>query len=463
MVVCFHYRDSSDSFNDLSYVPITCTLFTGSKIWWDPIVTVTSIIGAQWGDEGKGKITDFLADKSKVVARSQGGNNAGHTIVVDGKKHKLHLLPSGILRKDIINVIGNGVVVNPDVLLKELANLDDERGQLFISDRAHIIMPYHKMLDGAEENSKGKSFIGTTGNGIGPCYSDKASRIGLRMGDLEDDDMIIERLEKALPRNQALLNHYGIKDDLTIDGLLETCKAWGKELGGFITDTSLLVNQHIDNGDSVLLEGAQGVHIDIEYGTYPFVTSSSPTTAGAALGSGIAPSKISDVVGVTKAYLTRVGSGPFPTELTDDIGEQLGFRGKEFGTVTSRKRRCGWFDGVLVRQTIKVSGIDGIALTKLDVLDELDEIKMCVQYELEGKKIDYLSAAAEDQVKVKPIYKTFKGWKSSTKGVKNIDALPDNAKKYVYAIEDFVGAKISSISTSPEREDTILLENPFDV
>ena len=201
MVVCFHYRGSFDSFNDFSYVPVTCTLFTGSKIWWDSIVTVTSIIGAQWGDEGKGKITDFLADKSKVVARSQGGNNAGHTIVVDGKKHKLHLLPSGILRKDIINVIGNGVVVNPDVLLKELANLDDERGQLFISDRAHIIMPYHKMLDGAEENSKGKSFIGTTGNGIGPCYSDKASRIGLRMGDLEDDDMIIERLEKALPRN----------------------------------------------------------------------------------------------------------------------------------------------------------------------------------------------------------------------------------------------------------------------
>ena len=202
-------------------------------------MTVTSIIGAQWGDEGKGKITDFLADKSKVVARSQGGNNAGHTIVVDGKKHKLHLLPSGILRKDIINVIGNGVVVNPDVLLKELANLDDKRGQLFISDRAHIIMPYHKMLDGAEENSKGKSFIGTTGNGIGPCYSDKASRIGIRMGDLEDDDMIIERLEKALPRNQALLNHYGIKDDLTIDSLFEICKAWRKELGGFITDTSL--------------------------------------------------------------------------------------------------------------------------------------------------------------------------------------------------------------------------------
>ena len=246
-------------------------------------MTVTTIIGAQWGDEGKGKITDYLADNSKVVARSQGGNNAGHTIVIDGKKHKLHLLPSGILRKDIVNVVGNGVVVNPDVLLKELANLDGKRGQLFISDRAHIIMPYHKLLDGGEESSKGKSMIGTTGNGIGPCYSDKASRIGIRMGDLLDDDIIIERLEKALPRNQVLLAHYGIDNDLTIDSLFETCKKWRKQLGGFVTDTSLLVNQHIDKGDDVLLEGAQGVHIDIEYGTYPFVTSSSPTTAGAAL------------------------------------------------------------------------------------------------------------------------------------------------------------------------------------
>jgi len=262
-------------------------------------VTVTTIIGAQWGDEGKGKITDYLADGSKVVARSQGGNNAGHTIVIDGKKHKLHLLPSGILRKDIISVIGNGVVVNPDVLLKELNNLGIERGPLFISDRAHVIMPYHKLLDGGEESSKGKSMIGTTGNGIGPCYSDKASRIGIRMGDIMDDDLIVERLEKALPRNLALLDHYGIKNSLTIDRLFEICRNWRESLGEFITDASLLINQHIDNGESVLLEGAQGVHIDIEYGTYPFVTSSSPTTAGAALGSGIAPSKIDKVVGVT--------------------------------------------------------------------------------------------------------------------------------------------------------------------
>ena len=274
---------------------------------------VTTIIGAQWGDEGKGKVTDYLAEESRVVARSQGGNNAGHTIVIDGKKHKLHLLPSGILRKDVVSIIGNGVVVNPEVLLKELDNLDSERGQLLISDRAHVIMPYHKLLDGGEESSKGKSMIGTTGNGIGPCYSDKASRIGIRMGDLLDEEILIERLEKAFPRNQALLNYYGIKSDLSVDSLLNLCRKWRDELSQYITDTSLLINKHIDNKDNVLLEGAQGVHIDIEYGTYPFVTSSSPTTAGAALGSGIAPSKITDVVGVTKAYLTRVGSGPFPT------------------------------------------------------------------------------------------------------------------------------------------------------
>ena len=276
---------------------------------------VTTIIGAQWGDEGKGKVTDYLAEESRVVARSQGGNNAGHTIVVDGKKHKLHLLPSGILRKDVVSIIGNGVVVNPEVLLKELDNLDSERGQLLISDRAHVIMPYHKLLDGGEESSKGKSMIGTTGNGIGPCYSDKVSRIGIRMGDLLDNEILVERLEKAFPRNLALLDLYGVKSDLTIDSLLNLCRKWRNELSQFITDTSLLINKHIDNKDNVLLEGAQGVHIDIEYGTYPFVTSSSPTTAGAALGSGIAPSKITDVVGVTKAYLTRVGSGPFPTEL----------------------------------------------------------------------------------------------------------------------------------------------------
>ena len=323
---------------------------------------VTTIIGAQWGDEGKGKVTDYLAEESRVVARSQGGNNAGHTIVVDGKKHKLHLLPSGILRKDVVSIIGNGVVVNPEVLLKELDNLDSERGQLLISDRAHVIMPYHKLLDGGEESSKGKSMIGTTGNGIGPCYSDKVSRIGIRMGDLLDNEILVERLEKAFPRNLALLDHYGVKSDLTIDSLLNLCRKWRNELSQFITDTSLLINKHIDNKDNVLLEGAQGVHIDIEYGTYPFVTSSSPTTAGAALGSGIAPSKITDVVGVTKAYLTRVGSGPFPTELDDEVGEMIRDKGQEFGTTTGRPRRCGWLDLVMLELSNRICGFSSLAI-----------------------------------------------------------------------------------------------------
>jgi len=419
-------------------------------------VTVTTIIGAQWGDEGKGKITDYLADNSKVVARSQGGNNAGHTIVVDGKKHKLHLLPSGILRKDIVNVVGNGVVVNPDVLLKELSNLEGERGQLFISDRAHVIMPYHKLLDGGEESSKGKSMIGTTGNGIGPCYSDKASRIGIRMGDLLDDDMIIERLEKALPRNQVLLNHYGIDNDLTVDSLTETCKGWRDQLGGFITDTSLLVNQYIDNGDNVLLEGAQGVHIDIEYGTYPFVTSSSPTTAGAALGSGIAPSKIDNVVGVTKAYLTRVGSGPFPTELEDKVGEMIREKGQEFGTTTGRPRRCGWLDLVMLELSNRICGFSSLAITKLDILSDMDEIKVCVAYKGEdGSEINYFPSSLSHLAKCTPVYKTFSGWSSSgidiSKGI-----IPKEMKSFLDFVTESLNIPISIVSLGPGRDETII-------
>ena len=418
-------------------------------------MTVTSIIGAQWGDEGKGKITDFLADKSKVVARSQGGNNAGHTIVVDGKKHKLHLLPSGILRTDIINVIGNGVVVNPDVLLKELANLD-ERGQLFISDRAHVIMPYHKLLDGGEEISKGKSMIGTTGNGIGPCYSDKASRIGIRMGDLLDDDIIIERLEKALPRNQALLSHYGIDNDLTVDNLFKICKEWKKQLGGFVKDTSLLVNQHIDKGDNVLLEGAQGVHIDIEYGTYPFVTSSSPTTAGAALGSGIAPSKIDNVVGVTKAYLTRVGSGPFPTELEDEVGEIIREKGQEFGTTTGRPRRCGWLDLVMLELSNRICGFTSLAITKLDILSDMDEIKVCVAYKGEdGTEINHFPSSLSYLGKCTPVYKTFPGWSSSDIDISN-GIIPKEMKNFLDFVSESLNIPTSIVSLGPSRDETII-------
>ena len=419
-------------------------------------MSVTTIIGAQWGDEGKGKVTDYLADSSKVVARSQGGNNAGHTIVVDGKKHKLHLLPSGILRKNVVNVIGNGVVVNPDVLLKELNNLEGERGQLLISDRAHVIMPYHKLLDGGEENSKGKSMIGTTGNGIGPCYSDKASRIGIRMGDLLDDDMIMERLEKALPRNQALLAHYGTKNDLTIDSLFALCKSWRKELGEYITDSSLLVNKHIDKGDNVLLEGAQGVHIDIEYGTYPFVTSSSPTTAGAALGSGIAPSKISNVVGVTKAYLTRVGSGPFPTELEDEVGEMIRDKGQEFGTTTGRPRRCGWLDLVMLELSHRICGFSSLAIMKLDILSDMDEIKVCVAYKDDkGSEVNHFPSSLSYLAKCEPVYKTFPGWSSSgidiPKGI-----IPKEMKNFLDFISESLSIPISIVSLGPGRDETII-------
>ena len=419
-------------------------------------MSVTTIIGAQWGDEGKGKVTDYLADNSKVVARSQGGNNAGHTIVVDGKKHKLHLLPSGILRKNVVNVIGNGVVVNPDVLLKELNNLEGERGQLLISDRAHVIMPYHKLLDGGEEISKGKSMIGTTGNGIGPCYSDKASRIGIRMGDLLDDDMIMERLEKALPRNQALLAHYGTKNDLTIDSLFALCKSWRKELGEYITDSSLLVNKHIDKGDNVLLEGAQGVHIDIEYGTYPFVTSSSPTTAGAALGSGIAPSKISNVVGVTKAYLTRVGSGPFPTELEDEVGEMIRDKGQEFGTTTGRPRRCGWLDLVMLELSHRICGFSSLAIMKLDILSDMDEIKVCVAYKDDkGSEVNHFPSSLSYLAKCEPVYKTFPGWSSSgidiPKGI-----IPKEMKNFLDFISESLSIPISIVSLGPGRDETII-------
>ena len=417
---------------------------------------VTTIIGAQWGDEGKGKVTDYLAENSKVVARSQGGNNAGHTIVVNGKKHKLHLLPSGILRKDVVSVIGNGVVVNPDVLLKELDNLDGERGKLLISDRAHVIMPYHKLLDGGEESSKGKSMIGTTGNGIGPCYSDKASRIGIRMGDILDDDILIERLEKALPRNQALLEHYGMKNDLTIDSLLDLCRKWRNELGEYITDASLLVNKHIDNGDNVLLEGAQGVHIDIEYGTYPFVTSSSPTTAGAALGSGIAPSKITEVVGVTKAYLTRVGSGPFPTELEDEVGEMIRSKGQEFGTTTGRPRRCGWLDLVMLELSNRICGFSSLAVMKLDILSDMDEIKVCVAYkDDEGSEVNHFPSSLSYLAKCKPVYKTFPGWSSSGIDIPN-GIIPDEMKNFLDFISENLGIPISIVSLGPGREETII-------
>ena len=423
------------------------------------------VVGSQWGDEGKGKIVDWLSDQADVIVRFQGGHNAGHTLVVDGKVYKLRLLPSGIIRKGKISIIGNGVVVDPWALLEEIKDIKKQgvevnEQNLIISDCANLILPFHKEMDEIREDSAGKGKIGTTRRGIGPAYEDKVGRRSIRLMDLSSASNLDKRLDNILFHHNAIRK--GLQKDIyKKDDLKKKLLKIAPEILKFSYPVWLKLDEMKKKRKKILFEGAQGILLDVDHGTYPFVTSSNTVASMAATGSGCGPNTINYVLGITKAYTTRVGSGPFPTELNDHIGNLLGEKGKEFGTVTSRKRRCGWFDGVLVRQTIKISGINGIALTKLDVLDSLDEIKMCTHYELNGKKIDHLPASSEDQFNVKPIYKTFPGWKKSTQGIKNIDELPDKAKAYVYGIEDFVGAKISSISTSPEREDTILIENPF--
>ena len=425
------------------------------------------VVGSQWGDEGKGKIVDWLSEQADVIVRFQGGHNAGHTLVIDGVTYKLRLLPSGIVRKDKISIIGNGVVVDPWALLDEIdeikaKNIKIDVKNFILSESANLILPFHKEMDELREDSAGKSKIGTTRRGIGPAYEDKVGRRSIRVMDLRSEKNLDQRLETVLIHHNAIrkgMERKIYKKEHLKNELLKIAPKILK----FSQPVWKKIDEFKKQNKKILFEGAQGILLDVDHGTYPFVTSSNTVAASAATGTGCGPNSIHYVLGITKAYTTRVGEGPFPTELKDETGELLGTRGKEFGTVTSRKRRCGWFDGGLVRQTIKISGIDGIALTKLDVLDTLNEINVCVQYELEGKKIDYLPAAVEDQIKIKPIYKTFPGWKSSTKGIKKIDKLPDNAKKYIYAIEEFIGAKVSSISTSPEREDTILLENPFEI
>ncbi|MDA8822771.1 adenylosuccinate synthase [Candidatus Pelagibacter bacterium] len=423
------------------------------------------VVGSQWGDEGKGKIVDWLSSEADVVVRFQGGHNAGHTLVIDKKVFKLRLLPSGIVRKGKISILGNGVVIDPWSLLSEIEEIKKQGVNVMpenfmISESASLILPFHQEMDEIREDAAGKGKIGTTRRGIGPCYEDKVGRRSIRVMDLRSESNLDNRLENVLLHHNAIrkgLNKRIYKKDDLKKKLLKIAP----EILKFAQPVWLKLNKFNNDGKKILFEGAQGILLDVDHGTYPYVTSSNTVPAMAATGSGLGPDKINYVLGITKAYTTRVGSGPFPTELNDEIGENLGRRGKEFGTVTARKRRCGWFDGVLVRQTIKISGINGIALTKLDVLDELDEIKMCVEYELNGKKIDYLPAASEDQFNVKPIYKTFPGWKSKTQGIRNFKDLPDNAKKYILALEDFIGARISSVSTSPERDDTILVEDPF--
>ena len=423
------------------------------------------VVGSQWGDEGKGKIVDWLSSQADIVVRFQGGHNAGHTLVINKKTFKLRLLPSGVVRDGKISILGNGVVIDPWALIDEIADIKKQGiivspENFMISESASLILPFHKEMDEIREDAAGKEKIGTTRRGIGPCYEDKVGRRSIRVMDLRSESNLDNRLENVLLHHNAIrqgLNKQIFKKDEIKKKLLKIAP----DILKYAQPVWLKIDEYEKERKKILFEGAQGILLDVDHGTYPFVTSSNTVPAMAATGSGSGPDKIGYILGITKAYTTRVGSGPFPTELKNKIGEILGKRGKEFGTVTARKRRCGWFDGVLVRQTIKISGINGIALTKLDVLDELDEIKMCVGYELNGKKLDYLPAATEDQFNIKPIYKTFPGWKKTTQGIRNLNDLPDNAKKYIYALEDFIGAKVSSISTSPEREDTILIEDPF--
>ncbi len=425
------------------------------------------VVGSQWGDEGKGKIVDWLSSEADVVVRFQGGHNAGHTLVIDKKVFKLRLLPSGIVREGKISILGNGVVIDPWALLEEIKEIKKQGinvtpDNFMISESASLILPFHQEMDEIREDAAGKSKIGTTRRGIGPCYEDKVGRRSIRVMDLRSKENLDNRLTNVLLHHNAIRKGFK-KKIYKKDDLKKQLLKIAPEILKFAQPVWLRLAEFTKSRKKILFEGAQGILLDVDHGTYPYVTSSNTVPAMAATGSGSGPNIINYVLGITKAYTTRVGSGPFPTELKNKIGESLGKRGKEFGTVTARKRRCGWFDGVLVRQTIKIAGINAIALTKLDVLDELDEIKICVKYKLNGKTIDYLPAASEDQFNIKPVYETLPGWKSSTQGVRNIKDLPEKAKNYIYALEDFIGAKISSISTSPEREDTILIEDPFKV
>ena len=425
------------------------------------------VVGSQWGDEGKGKIVDWLSSEADVIVRFQGGHNAGHTLVIDSIVYKLRLLPSGIVRKNKISIIGNGVVVDPWALLDEIDEIKSKGVEvnpdnLILSEAATLILPFHKEMDEIREDAAGKSKIGTTRRGIGPAYEDKIGRRSIRVMDLASESNLDKRLDVVLSHHNAIRKGLG-KTEFKKEQLKKDLLNIAPQILKFSQPVWKKIDEFKSQKKKILFEGAQGVLLDVDHGTYPFVTSSNTVASSAATGSGCGINSINYVLGITKAYTTRVGEGPFPTELTDEIGDLLGKRGKEFGTVTSRKRRCGWFDGVLVRQTLKISGIDGIALTKLDVLDELDEIKMCIAYEINGKKYDYLPASVDDQFTAKPIYKSFKGWKSSTVGIKKFEELPENAKNYIKELEKFIETRISSISTSPERNDTILIQDPFNL
>ena len=410
------------------------------------------IVGIQWGDEGKGKIVDRLACEYDMVCRSQGGHNAGHTIWVDGIKYALHLIPSGVLNPKAINVVGNGVVLSPESIIKEMTQFENLEGRLFISDKAHLNLYYHALIDQAKERLKGDKAIGTTGKGIGPSYADKINRSGFRVGELLNPEKLTASIVEYFEQNREIFDIYKIETPSRSE-LLAQLQEFKEKLAPFITDTTQLVWKALDDGKKILLEGAQGTLLDIDHGTYPYVTSSSTVSAGSCTGLGLNPKDVGKVIGIVKAYCTRVGNGPFPSEDLGEDGKRLGKQGHEFGTTTGRARRCGWFDAVATRHAARLNGCDELALMKLDVLDGFSEVKLCVAYELDGKEIDYLPSNLED---VKPIYKTFKGWDNSV-GARTFDALPKDAQDFVKTIEVISRTKVSIISTSPHRDDTIIL------
>jgi len=428
-------------------------------------VSLVAIVGSQWGDEGKGKIVDWLSSTAEIVVRFQGGHNAGHTLVVDGKVYKLSLLPSGIVRKGKISIIGNGVVIDPFALLDEIERVralgvEVTPDNLIIAENATLILPIHKQADMNNENMKGENKIGTTGRGIGPAYEDKISRRGLRICDLQDMNCLHDKLKTLVEYHNIFRKGLGV-EAINFEEVLQQVVAVKDKITPFVKPAWKILAEYAAAGKKILFEGAQGIMLDVDHGTYPFVTSSNTVASTAFTGSGLGVANIK-VLGIAKAYTTRVGSGPFPSEQSNEIGEKLGQRGHEFGTVTGRKRRCGWFDAIQVKQACMVSGINAIVLTKLDVLDDFEKIKICVGYDINGKHFDYLPAAAAQQAAAKPKFIEVDGWKgSTTAGVRSLDKLPKAALAYIKKLEELVGVPIESISTSPEREDTILIKSPF--
>ncbi|WP_028315342.1 adenylosuccinate synthase [Desulfatibacillum aliphaticivorans] len=423
------------------------------------------VVGTQWGDEGKGKIVDMLAEKADMVTRFQGGNNAGHTVVVDGTQTITHLIPSGILQNKTC-LIGNGVVVDPKVLLEEVDKLlgmgvEINADNLLISERAQIIMPYHQAMDHAREARKGAQKIGTTGRGIGPCYEDKAARKGVRFVDLLDPEVFDSMVREACEEKNFLLTEFFKADPVDPDAIIAEYTEYAKRLAPHVVDVSVVLNQGIKEGKQVLFEGAQGTHLDIDHGTYPFVTSSNTVAGNVCAGSGVGPGQVNEVLGIVKAYTTRVGMGPFPTELEDEVGNRIQEKGAEFGATTGRRRRCGWLDMVLLEATARLNGLTGVAITKLDVLGGLDSLSICTAYECEGETLNFFPADLKVLAKCKPVYETMPGWTEDISGVRNFDDLPENARNYLNRVEELLGAPIKIISVGPGRDETMVVKDPF--